>query len=74
MQYKYMLGKYNAGGCADAAAEYAADSDVLYGVSEAGKARLFSAHGYEAYVTSYMTAPTAENGRKHGSKRYPMPR
>jgi len=51
MQYKYMLGKYNAGGCADASTEYATDSDVLYGVSEAGKERLFSAHDYEAYVS-----------------------
>jgi hypothetical protein len=51
MQYKYMLGKYNVGGCADVATEYATDSDILYGVSEAKKARLFSVHDYEAYVS-----------------------
>jgi hypothetical protein len=51
MQYKYMLGKYNASGCANSATEYATDSNVLYGVSEAEKAQLFSAHDYEAYVS-----------------------
>jgi hypothetical protein len=51
MQYKYMLGKYDAGGCAAAATEYATDSDVLYGVSEAEKAQLFSTHDYKAYVS-----------------------
>jgi hypothetical protein len=51
MQYKYMLGKYNADRCPDTATEYAMDSDVLYGVAEAEKIQLFSAHDYEAYVS-----------------------
>jgi hypothetical protein len=62
MQYKYMLGKYSADGCADAATEYATDSDILYGVSEAEKARLFSAHDYEAYVS--LIYDGANGGRR----------